>query len=68
MTPLAICAHLRDVRLIAGLSQQVVADQLGVTRQALSAWERGVRTPSVVRLYEWAAAVGAIIQITVRVR
>lgn len=68
MTATSVCMILREVRLLAGLSQQVVADRLGVTRQALSSWERGVRTPNLARLYAWAAAVGVFIEVRVRPR
>ena len=39
-------ALLRAVRELAGLTQQQVADALGVTRVAVTNWERGFRTPS----------------------
>lgn len=34
--------HLATLRQAAGLSQQALADQLCVTRQAVSNWEREV--------------------------
>ena len=34
----------------AGLSQMELANQLGVSRQAVSRWESGVTTPSVDKL------------------
>ncbi len=34
--------RLRRLRLKCGLTQQQVADQLGITRQALSSYEGGV--------------------------
>lgn len=35
----------RAIRLAAGLSAAEVAAAMGVTRQAVAAWERGRRTP-----------------------
>ena len=34
----------------AGLSQEVLAEQLGVSRQAVSKWETGEATPEVSKL------------------
>lgn len=38
-------AQRREIRETAGLSQQELADVIGVTRQAVSHWEAGIRTP-----------------------
>lgn len=38
---------LREARLKAGYTQQMLADALGVTRQAVSEWERGLSVPNV---------------------
>jgi transcriptional regulator with XRE-family HTH domain len=35
----------RALRLDSGLAQQDVADALGVHRETVSRWERGIRTP-----------------------
>lgn len=37
-----LCERLKKARENAGLSQQEVADLLGITRQSISKWERGV--------------------------
>ena len=39
--------HFLKLRERRGLSQQEVAEQLNVTRQAVSRWERGETTPNV---------------------
>ena len=41
--------HFLKLRERRGLSQQEVAEQLNVTRQAVSRWERGETTPNVTR-------------------
>lgn len=38
---------LADARRRAGLTQEDLAAPLGVTRQAVSAWERGIASPDV---------------------
>ncbi|MFJ7069866.1 helix-turn-helix domain-containing protein [Streptomyces sp. NPDC101115] len=35
----------RQIREAAGLSQQEIADALGVSRSAIAQWEQGVRYP-----------------------
>lgn len=37
---------LQSARAKANLTLEQIATQLGLTRQAVSAWERGVSTPS----------------------
>ena len=41
-----------------GLSQDAVARQLRITRQALSAWEQGTNFPPADKLFAWAVLVG----------
>lgn len=47
--------RLRAARERSKLSQDAVADSLGVTRQALSAWERGGSCPSALQVSDLAA-------------
>lgn len=53
-----ISENLAALRKVRGLSQETVAGQIGVTRQALSKWESGETTPdltnviALARLYE----------------
>ena len=49
---------LKDYRLKAGMSQEYVAHELGVSRQAISKWERGVSDPSTTNLLSLANLYG----------
>ena len=42
----------------AGLSQEALADRLGVSRQSVSKWETGESTPDIAKLPALAAAFG----------
>lgn len=46
--------RMRAARVLAGLDQIEMAEQLGVHRNAVSAWERGVNEPGALRLTRWA--------------
>ncbi|AYY98406.1 XRE family transcriptional regulator [Burkholderia multivorans] len=50
----AIGQAIASRRAVAGLSQERVAEALGITREAVSRMETGVAVPSVVRLAELA--------------
>ncbi len=39
--------NLRELRELAGLNQEALGEQSGVTRQTIAAWERGDREPSM---------------------
>jgi transcriptional regulator with XRE-family HTH domain len=43
--------RLKDLRLLKSISQQDVADFLGVDRTVVSHWERGMRVPSLEVAY-----------------
>lgn len=47
---------IRDRRLALGLTQQQLADKLGITDKAVSKWERSVSYPDITLLRELAAA------------
>lgn len=51
-------ARIRSARQRANLTQQQVAEALGVVAPALSHWESGRREPSVTNLRKIAAALG----------
>ena len=41
---------IRDRRLALGLTQQQLADKLGITDKAVSKWERGISYPDITLL------------------
>ncbi len=53
--------NIRALRLRKGLTQEQVAQQLGVTYQAVSKWENGTNTPDIALLPEIAALFGVTI-------
>lgn len=50
----------RDLRQGAGLSQSALAEAIGVTPQAVSYWEAGLRTPRGVLLDRYVEALRAL--------
>lgn len=55
---LAMAQRLVDRRKAAGLSQEALAAQLGVSRQAVSKWERSESSPDIDNLIALAALYG----------
>ena len=53
--------NIRSLRQRKGLTQEQVAQQLGVTYQAVSKWENGTNTPDIALLPEIAALFGVTI-------
>lgn len=47
---MSFCDNLRKARLCAGLTQQQVADSLGVTKSTYCCYETGKRQPDLVKL------------------
>lgn len=43
-------AQLKDWRLREGISQEVAAKRLGASQGLYSGWERGKKTPTILRL------------------
>lgn len=50
--------NLKDARLRAGLTQQEVADALGVTKAAVCTWESGTSKPRMGKMTEIAEVLG----------
>ena len=49
---------IRAVRIAAGMTQQQLADALGVAQQSVTRWETGEREPRVSTLKRIAAVLG----------
>lgn len=48
--------RLQDLRKKRGMTQELLAEKLGVTRQTISKWERGESTPDfeyLIKISEW---------------
>ena len=52
--------RIREYRLKAGLSQRSLAGRLGLRRNAISAWERGISSPVVSHLLRMAKTLGTL--------
>lgn len=50
--PQAIGAWIRDTRFHLGMTQEDLAEEMGVDRQYVSELERGKETEHIVRLFE----------------
>ena len=55
---MTLCEKLIDLRRKAGLSQEQMAQQLDVSRQAVSKWETGAADPSTANLLALAKLYG----------
>ena len=49
---------LKDYRARRGFSQTQLGDRIGVTRQAISQWEKGTAVPSIEKLQQLSAVLG----------
>ena len=52
--------RIREYRLKAGLTQRALGAALGVTRNAISSWERGLSCPAVPYLMRLAKMLGTL--------
>ena len=55
-----MATRLADRRRAAGLSQEALAEKLGVTRQAVSKWERSESSPDTDNLIALANLYGGL--------
>ena len=53
--------QIKQLRLQRGITQEVMAQHLRVTAQAISKWERGIATPDIAMLPEISAFFGITI-------
>ena len=56
MEEMKIGQFIRDRRIELGMTQQQLADKLGITDKAVSKWERAVSYPDITILRELSAA------------
>ena len=54
--------HLEEMRARAGLTQQELADQTGVSRQTIISLERGRYNPSIILAFRLARLFGVSIE------
>ena len=58
---MTLSEKLQNLRKAAGLSQEALAEQLGVTRQAVSKWETGEGKPDIDNLLPLAKLLGTTV-------
>ena len=63
---MAFSEKLTDLRRKAGLSQEQLADRLGVTRQSVSKWESGTAMPELVKLISLSELFGVSVDYLVK--
>ena len=63
---LTLSERLRQLRTEAGYSQELLADRLGVSRQAVSKWETGTAEPSTANLLALADLYGMTVDALLR--
>lgn len=66
-TPATLISLLAGMRKASGMSQQAVADLMGTTQSAVSDIESGQVEPRLSTLTRYASALGADLEIGVRV-
>lgn len=59
--PTKLCTRLKETRLAQGLTQEILADRLGVSRQTIIAIEKVKYVPSVKLALEIATTLGVSI-------
>ncbi|MBJ7532874.1 helix-turn-helix transcriptional regulator [Rhodomicrobium vannielii ATCC 17100] len=58
--------NVRRYRLAAGLTQEQVAERMGVDRAYVSSLEAGTRNPTVITLWHAAQALGVEVHLLLR--
>lgn len=57
-TGVGLAKRMKAARILAGLDQAQIAERVGVARQTVSGWERGLSEPSATYFVRWAKATG----------
>lgn len=60
---MSLCENILRLRQEAGLTQELLAERLAVTRQALSRWERGETEPDVDTIKRLAEILGTSVTV-----
>lgn len=60
-----VISSLMKLRVLRGISQQQLAERLGVSRKTVGEWERGDRVPSIRRLLPLAEALGVPVDVVI---
>jgi transcriptional regulator with XRE-family HTH domain len=55
---LSVMRLLVAARVAQGVTQLQIARRIGVSRQAIAAWENGVNVPAADKLFVWASFLG----------
>ena len=63
---MTFCEKLTDLRRRSGMSQEQLADRLGVTRQSVSKWESGTAMPELVKLISLSELFGVTVDYLVK--
>lgn len=58
--------RIKTLRTAAGMSQEKLAEQMGVSRQAVTKWERGQSAPSTEKLFQLAELFGTSVDLLLR--
>ena len=61
-----VCAELKRLRLERGLSQQTLANMVGLSRGCVQHLESGIRNPSLVVIYGLSIAMGVPLEKVIR--
>jgi len=64
--PQKVGALLRGMRISAGITQDVVAQHLGLDRTSVNKMERGKHTASLANIMQWAKVCGFDIRVSIR--
>lgn len=60
---MALCDRIKNCRQNAGLSQETLAELIGVSRQAVTKWESGQAAPSTENLFRLAEITGTTVDL-----
>ena len=59
---MAFSDNLKNIREKEGMSQQDLADKLGISQKAVYSYEKGIRVPNVLLAYYMATTLGTTVE------